>query len=126
MELFIKYQVVVFCSFVRQITTIMRCATTHLLLPQVSHCLFVAVAQIPSDLISFDPANSASGAEASVVEKLEAVKGHVKQIEGMVRSQLRGLSTALQRNICGVYAFVFFILVIVFKPRISFAAATTS
>ena len=72
-----------------------------------SYHLIVVVVQIPSDLISFDPANSALGAEASVGEKLKAVKGHVKQIEGMVRLQLRGRSAALQHNIFGVYAFVF-------------------
>ena len=56
----------------------------------------VVLVQIPSDLISFDPANSALGAGASVTEKLAAVKGHVKQIEGMVRLRLHAVTTPLQ------------------------------
>ena len=43
------------------------------------------VDQIPSDLISFDPAASPHGAQAPVAAKLGAVKAHVQQIEGMVR-----------------------------------------
>ena len=56
-------------------------------------CCCNPVIQIPSDLISYDPANSATGAQATVAQKLDAVKGHVKQIEGMVRATLRALFT---------------------------------